>query len=85
MRFVRDFFEIFGDLEGKRAIAPETTIIIHTSHCVCVFCVCCVLCVFCVCVCVCVCVVYVCVCVVHVRVQESIYTHQLTKKKYGRL
>ena len=29
--FVRDFFEIFGDLEGKRAIAPNTTIYIHTQ------------------------------------------------------
>jgi len=34
MRFVRDFFEIFGDLEMREAVAPETTIYIHThlSH-----------------------------------------------------
>ena len=32
MRFVRDFFEIFGDLEMREAVAPETTIYIHTAR-----------------------------------------------------
>ena len=31
MRFVRDFFEIFGDLEMLEAVVPDTSFLKHTA------------------------------------------------------